>query len=425
MEEKEKQAEHNDSNSIHPIDKTELPEDDAPVVIPSAHRIKLLRRKNRKEKKGIGWMLFYGITIGLISASIIWYAFYNHTQKQIGMMQMKQTAESGIHNRQIAALEETITGLDSYSSDLKDRAETLQHEWTRSEKELLLLAKWITPSATPRPTETIQPTQTPLILWTIPPLTDSEPNAAGNQAEASEIPVTSGMVKIPAGNFMMGSDAADAHADEKPLHEVWLHDFWIDKTPVTNQAYQRCVDSGSCSEPADQSSKSRSDYFQNPAYANYPVVNVDWNQANAFCNWKGKRLPTEAEWEKAAKGNDDRIYPWGNISPDEYRVNFDNQIGDTVEVGKYLAGKSPYGVLDMAGNVWEWVSDWYSATYYQDIGTALISNPKGPENGDYRVLRGGSFGSRDWYLRVSVRSGNYATSISNSRGFRCAFSEEK
>ena len=420
MEEKENQADPINSNSIHPVDKTEVPEDEKPVVIPSAHRIKLLRRKNRKEKNTFSWMLFYGIMVGLISASIIWYAFYSHSQKQIGMMKLKQTAESELHTSQILALESTIAVLDANSSELKGQFATLQVDRIQSEKKMVLLAQMITPSATPSPTETIQPDPTPLKLWTVPPVADSESNAA-----ESEIPVTSEMVKIPAGNYMMGSNAADAHTDEKPLHAVWLYDFWIDKLPVTNQAYQRCVDSGICSEPEDRSSKSRSDYYQNPVYANYPVVNVDWNQANNYCRWKGKRLPTEAEWEKAAKGDDDRIYPWGNIPPDEYRVNFDNQIGDTVEVGKYLAGKSPYGVLDMAGNVWEWVSDWYSETYYQDIGTAVISNPKGPEAGSYRVLRGGSYGSRAWYLRVSVRSGNSETSFSNSRGFRCAYAEEE
>lgn len=425
MEEKDNQVEQKNSNSIHPHVNTEMPEDEKPVLIPSAHRIKLLRRRNKKEKNGFSWMLFYGIVVGLISASIVWYAFYVHTQKQLEMVWMKQTAVSALHANQIEALEKTITGLDSFSSELEDQSATLVVDRIQSEKRLLLLAQLITPSATRYPTETIVPTQTPLILWTVPPPTGSELTAAGIQPKASEVPVTAGMVKIAAGDFMMGSDAADAHSDEKPLHAVWLNDFWIDKTTVTNQAYQLCVDSGICTEPAEKNTKSRSDYYQNPAYANFPVVNVDWTQAVVYCNWKGKRLPTEAEWEKAAKGNDDRIYPWGNIPPDEYRLNFDNQIGDTVEVGKYLAGKSPYGVLDMSGNVWEWISDWYSDTYYQDIGNALISDPEGPENGSYRVLRGGSYGSKAWYVRVSVRSGNSETSISNSRGFRCAYSGEK
>ncbi|MHC1773637.1 MAG: formylglycine-generating enzyme family protein [Flexilinea sp.] len=400
-------------------------ESENPVIIPSSHRVRFLRRNRKKGFISTGLMFLYGIITGLAAASVIWYSLNLGSQKQIETIEIERTADAMVQSAEIGALQKTISDFEVLAAAKENNLATLQAGWDTSQENLAILAALITPSATLVPTRTVSPTPTPLLLRTVIPTLTISGSDENESIPVQQLPVTDSMVLIPDGNFMMGSDTANAHTDEKPIHEVRLKKYWIDKVPVTNGDYQRCVEAGNCSDPAAKSSQTRPDYYGNSIYANYPVVNVDWNQAVTYCKWLGKRLPTEAEWEKAAKGDDNRTYPWGEIAPDEYRLNFDHQIGDTVEVGKYLAGKSPYGVLDLAGNVWEWISDWYGEAYYQNLGEALVSNPQGPSEGSYRVLRGGSFGSNAWYVRVSARSGNAEKSVSNSRGFRCAYAEDE
>jgi eukaryotic-like serine/threonine-protein kinase len=232
-------------------------------------------------------------------------------------------------------------------------------------------------------------------------------------------------VYVPAGVFTMGSNEGDDN--EKPAHNVYLDDFWIDETEVTNTQYALCVADGACRKPLDLDSKT-SNLFTNSQYANYPVVFVDWNQANAYCDWAGRRLPTEAEWEKAARGLDERIYPWGN----DFGINmvnfcdencwgswkeesYDDGYANTSPVGSYPAGASPYGALDMAGNVYEWVLDWFGqyASEYQ-------SSPSGPVTGVEHVLRGGSWGDDIFHLRTTVRSDESPDLRRDFIGFRCA-----
>jgi formylglycine-generating enzyme required for sulfatase activity len=240
------------------------------------------------------------------------------------------------------------------------------------------------------------------------------------------------MVYVPEGEFTMGMDADQAlevcfqfqmgcshdwFTDAEPVHKVYLDAFWIDQTEVTNAMYALCVADGDCQSPVNSSSYSRSSYYGNPEFNDSPVVYADWNMANAYCTWAGRRLPTEAEWEKAARGTDERIYPWGNNAPNENLLNFQLNVGDTTAVGSYPAGASPYGALDMAGNVLEWVADWYSGTYYRNSPT---ENPLGPDLGDTRVLRGGAWSDSGGVVRSAFRTRSNPTNSGDYLGFRCA-----
>jgi len=235
-----------------------------------------------------------------------------------------------------------------------------------------------------------------------------------------------GMVLIPAGSFQMGSN--DGDSDEKPVHTVNISEFWMDKYEVTNAEYKKCVDAGSCRAPLSVESYSRRSYYGDSTYDNYPVINVSWDDAKKYCQWKGKRLPTEAEWEYAARGGlSGARYPNGdsiNCRDANYCrfiyfcddcKGYGGKDDDTHPVGSYAA--NGYGLYDMAGNVWEWVSDWYDGKYYEN---RTSQDPQGPSNGADRVVRGGSWGDNTVDIRVSNRL-NYGPTVRNRGvGFRCA-----
>jgi iron(II)-dependent oxidoreductase len=221
------------------------------------------------------------------------------------------------------------------------------------------------------------------------------------------------MILIPAGAFIMGSPEGEGDDDEHPQHTVFLDAFYIDKYEVTNFQYKQFMDATGHGAP---------DYWNNENYnqPNQPVVGVTWHDAIAYAKWAGKRLPTEAEWEKAARGTDGRIYPWGNewdsskcnsgVGGDGYQY--------TAPVGSFPAGASPYGVMDMSGNVWEWCADWSDRNYYS---RSPQQNPKGPDSGSERVLRGGSWFNTDRTdLRCAFRVWDNPGFRGHYRGFRCA-----
>jgi len=221
------------------------------------------------------------------------------------------------------------------------------------------------------------------------------------------------LVYVPAGEFTMGSE--NGESDEQPEDQVYLDAFWIDQTEVTNAMYEECVTDGDCTSPSPTSSYTRDDYYGNSEFKDYPVIYVDWDQANAYCSWADRRLPTEAEWEKAARGENAFIYPWGNDAPNNNLLNYNSALGDTTEVSNYPNGASPYGALDMAGNVWEWVSSLYQPYPYDaEDGRENLNST------DARVLRGGTWRDVDSVVRSADRFRGGPTSSFNYVGFRCS-----
>lgn len=231
------------------------------------------------------------------------------------------------------------------------------------------------------------------------------------------------LVFVPEGEFIMGSDSGNH--DERPAHLVYLDPFWIDQTEVTNRMYALCVASEACVPPSKSGSITREIYFNNFAYDDYPVMFISWVQAMAYCEWVGRRLPTEAEWEKAARGSDGRNYPWGNDEPQEKLLNYNRFVGDTSNVFAYPLGTSPYGVYGMAGNVYEWVMDAYDPEYYTN---SVHDNPQGLISSSsanrFHVVRGGSWVNNENFTRSSARISLWGTNADDpGAGFRCASSK--
>ena len=253
-----------------------------------------------------------------------------------------------------------------------------------------------------------------------PPIQEIEPTAelasVGPTESLESAPVTVSnidgmeMVYVPAGDFVMGSETGDA--DEKPVHTVYLDAYWIDKYEVTNAQYKQCVADGGCVQPSNTT------LYKDSNYSYYPVVYVDWNEAKDYCTWVGRRLPSEAEWEKAARGTDERTYPWGEQLSCEY-AQYSGCDGSIVEVGSLPKGASPYGAMDMAGNVREWTEDRYDGNYYS---VSPSENPTGPLFGAGWVLRGGSWLNDVWNVRSTNRVMLFSDSRYNDGGFRCAAS---
>lgn len=327
------------------------------------------------------------------------------------------------------------------------------------------------------PTETFLPTIAPPTATAIPTFTPLLPTFTPTPGIGSTMVSKDGMtmIYIPAGDFIMGGTEAlldrllamnsrfdfivmNARSNDisntEPEHVVYLDAYWIDQTEVTIAQYKMCVETGKCREVAPQAGRNYDMYmprYNDPIYANYPVAYVNWEMASEYCSWAGRRLPTEAEWEKAARGTEGNMFPWGNELPTFEHLNSpplgceDNPFTalgftapscesrlppmEVVEVGQYPKGASPFGVLDMGYNVSEWVADWYSTTYY---ASSPNSNPRGPESGSMRVSRGAAFNSQfgNGELFITLRGGQETqTGLSSkfvpfeyweARGFRCA-----
>ncbi len=283
------------------------------------------------------------------------------------------------------------------------------------------------------PTSPVEPPATPT---PVPPTATPAPTLVyeGEPSVGSYVIGADGMktLFVPAGEFIMGASAnrllevcqrfrSDCRRDwflnVEPERKVSLDAFWIDETEVTNKMYKACMDAGKCAPPFQVNSSRRESYFDSVRYESYPVIYVSWVQAQAYCEFVGRRLPTEAEWEKAARGTDGRLFPWGGNLPTTKYANFGLRAGDTSPVKQYSAGKSPYGAFDMLGNAWEWTADWYEENYYK---TAPALNPTGPQTGTLKVLRGGSWVSNDFDMFVTERYGNFPNTTNNIIGFRCA-----
>lgn len=267
-----------------------------------------------------------------------------------------------------------------------------------------------TPSPTPEPTAPPTPTPVPFITET-----------------------GSRMIYVPGGTFDIGDDSSEQN-DEKPARMITLDSFYIDETEVTNGAYAQCVDAGACPRPDRAGATYYQTYFGDPNFDDYPVINVSWYDADAFCTWRGARLPSEAEWEYAASFDPrERVkfkYPWGdtfdgnrlnfcdvNCQRDDRGFEWDDGFRDTAPVAGYPDGRSPKGIYDMLGNVMEWVGDWYDFRAYRTI---TETNPRGPVDGEFKVIRGGSWYTPPGQIGNVMRDNLDPTVSQSTLGFRCA-----
>ncbi len=251
------------------------------------------------------------------------------------------------------------------------------------------------------------------------PMSVEVPGKPPESVPSAESALPEEMVYIPAGSFIQGTSVGGY--DEKPQRIVYLDAFWIDRYEVMNHSYQEFVAATGHRKPGPPSR-----YAKNLARlrgVNQPVVYVSWDDADAYCRWKGKRLPTEAEWEKAMRGVDGRLWPWGNV-PQPLAANWGSArdgFEATAPAGFFKLDFSPFGVADGAGNVMEWVADWYAEEAYREEN---VRNPRGPDHGVFKVLRGGGYTSTGSDVRITSRSKMVPDFRDETIGFRCAKSEE-
>lgn len=279
-------------------------------------------------------------------------------------------------------------------------------------------------TATRMPSATITPIGTPTNT-TVPVMITHELDY-----DLLNVPDQAELILIPAGEFQMGSVIEDVmgvcaalgikcepfdFADETPAHPVSLDAYYIYQFEVTNRQYRLCVDAGACSPPEF------GEFYNDARFLHHPVVFVSWFDASDYCTWAGGRLPTEAEWEYAARGMDGRTFPWGDTASCGFGNYSGCTEGLTNQIGSYLTGVSPFDIYDMSGNVTEWVEDWYAPDYY---GHSPNVNPTGPEEGEMRAARGGSWKNPILGMRITDRAANFPDVYSSGTGFRCVISPE-
>lgn len=295
------------------------------------------------------------------------------------------------------------------------------------------------PTATATPEPTLEPTAT---TEASPPTETIEPTSESAQGGETRVSEADGMeqVFVPAGDFIMGTNDPNAKQTveggraypEIPEHTVYLDGYWFDKYEISTSQYALCVEAGVCDPPYRPDSETRPNYYGNPEYADYPVIWVSWYMATEYCEWAGRRLPTEAEWEKAARSTDGRMFPWGNDPIDGEHANFcdsncprtianynhDDGYADTAPVDSYPLGVSPYGVYNMSGNVWEWTS-----TIIEPYPYDPTDGREDPDRYAERVWRGGPWSNGTWWQRSSIRYRSIPFYWYVNLGFRCAASE--
>ncbi len=384
-------------------------------------RASLWRKKQQTKGERTRW------TWGVLAVVVVLVGMVTLARKERGGSTL--TAATAV----IGALPATVSPQMPVQTSQPSMVSTRSQEVTTAPSPLPL-----TPADTPVPSPTLASTSIP------PPTITALPTL---QAGATMIAPVDRMVMmyVPAGEFLMGAGEFDSMAEtiEKPQHPVYLEAYWIDQTEVTNAMFAKFVSAtgyrteteqkGSVSywyerETGKWREASDTDWLRPygpgsdiDGRENHPVIHITWKDAQMYCAWAKRRLPTEAEWEKAARDNDERIYPWGNTPPNNNLSNFNWLENDTSPVGSYPAGASPYGVLDMAGNVWEWIADWYSEDYYS---VSPYRNPTGPSMGDYRLVRGGGWNNRDAFVRATNRHFWDPLFRSVYLGFRCAMDAE-
>jgi formylglycine-generating enzyme required for sulfatase activity len=303
-------------------------------------------------------------------------------------------------------------------------------EATPTSSEELLQTETSMPSPTLTDTPSPSPTFTMTVMPSDTPTNTSTPTEVlGVGSEYTNPNDDAKMVYVPEGDFLMGSEAISGNDGESPEHTVYLDAFWIYKYEVTNAQFTAFLNAEGNQEEegatwlgADnfdvQIHQEDGQWTADEGYMSHPVIFVNWYGAQAYCKWAGGQLPTEAEWEKAARGQDGQTYPWGEQELNCNLVDYDCVVG-TSPVGSYPAGASPYGALDMAGNVMEWVADWWA---YDSYSTSSDENPTGPTSGTNKVLRGGSwFGIWGHSLVSADRYKIKPTEDNYYIGFRCAY----
>ena len=295
----------------------------------------------------------------------------------------------------------------------------------------------LTPTFTPEAETEVVPEETATEIYTPTPEPTSPPVAGSTRVSEIDQMV---QVFVPEGEITLGSSDKEAKITleggraypEVPVNTVYLDSFWIDKYEVTNAQYALCVESGDCEAPFAFFSTTRPEYYGNPEYDDYPVIWVNWYMAGDYCDWAGRRLVKEAEWERASRGSFENKYPWGNdpISGDKANFcdvncpkswansNFDDGYADTAPVGSFPAGASPFGVMDMSGNVWEW-----TGTLIMDYPYDLSDGREDLEAPGERAWRGGAWNDGYWWMRSSMRYRSVPFYWNFNLGFRCAASE--